>query len=575
MNSDDEEEATAAAAAALDAKLGQLVREYGADAVRRRCASAVTTASSESATAATATAEEEIAMKTAMLDSSFDAMFAVDQAGIIRTVNRAAVEQFGYDDKSDMVGQNIKVICGGGHAARHQSYIERYLKTGVTKLIGTQREMPARRQDGTEFPCVLGFQVIRSSGGTGESNRNDQQQQQQLFFASIRDITSEKAARETLAQNLRMKKVRAAILDAAMDPIFATDNRGIVQIANQKAADVFGYDSTQDMIGMNVKDIVGGGHADMHDGYVKKYCETQEHKYLKMRREVLARRKDGSEFPAMLGLEYVKVDHDDDDDEGEEGTHSAMVVAFLQDLTHQKRAFELEVEKRAAEELLLNMLPEEIAYRLQSAPSDHIADHHERATVLFADIVGFTSMSSRMLPVDVVRMLNDLFTRFDVLVDRYRLNKIKTIGDCYMVTSIPGKQEDSSSCAAVCHFAFDMIEELRRYNDDVHSEMSATPLDLRLGINTGPVVAGVVGTKRFLYDIWGDAVNLASRMESTGVPGRIQVTKDVVDLVPAEEFRIQSRGEIQVKGKGVMETFFLVERHGGRERTVAERQRCT
>ena len=253
-------------------------------------------------------------------------------------------------------------------------------------------------------------------------------------------------------------------------------------------------------------------------------------------------------------------------------THFFLIFSILffcgqvRDMTAEYQARDLAIEKKAAEHLLLNMLPREIATRLQQNPS-HIADHFSEATILFADIVGFTKMSNSLTPLQVVDFLNDIFSRFDKRLDLYGLNKIKTIGDCYMVTNIPGgggggKSWDSGvSCAAVCHFALDMIEELRDYN----AKRPDHPLDMRIGVNLGPVVAGVVGTKRFLYDIWGDAVNIASRMESSGVPGKVQVTQSVIDACSSSklEFLFSKRGVVQVKGIGEMETFFLEGRDMG------------
>lgn len=178
-------------------------------------------------------------------------------------------------------------------------------------------------------------------------------------------------------------------------------------------------------------------------------------------------------------------------------------------------------------------------------------------------------MSSNMDPVELVQVLNSLFTRFDSLVDQYGLNKVKTIGDCYMVTSIPSPHDPDSACCAMCHFALDMIDALHDFNGD-----TAHKLDLRVGINAGPVVAGVVGTSRFLYDLWGDSVNLASRMESTGLPSRVQVTQSVVDAVGEGEFEFEDRGEVLVKGKGMIHTFFLEQRLKSRRSlyTIADQE---
>lgn len=176
-------------------------------------------------------------------------------------------------------------------------------------------------------------------------------------------------------------------------------------------------------------------------------------------------------------------------------------------------------------------------------------------------------MSSTMEPHEVVAMLNELFSSFDEVVEEYGLNKIKTIGDCYMTTSVPGVEGDEAEHARrMCHFGLDMIKTLRKYNK---MEGRDRKLDLRVGINLGPVVAGVVGTRRILYDLWGDAVNLASRMESTGIPGRVQCPAHVAELMK-DEFEFEYRGMVDVKGKGEVETYFLV---GKKNEFVKPRER--
>lgn len=150
-------------------------------------------------------------------------------------------------------------------------------------------------------------------------------------------------------------------------------------------------------------------------------------------------------------------------------------------------------------------------------------------------------------------MLNDLFSRFDYLVGSYDLNKVKTIGDCYMVTSIPVNDLEHDGCARVCRFALDMMKAVRAFNNSgpLHG-----PIELRVGVACGQVVAGVVGTKRFLFDMWGDAVNVAARMEQHGLAGQIQATKEVVDNA-GSDFTFEFRGPLNVKGKGIMDTYLL------------------
>jgi class 3 adenylate cyclase len=209
----------------------------------------------------------------------------------------------------------------------------------------------------------------------------------------------------------------------------------------------------------------------------------------------------------------------------------------------------LEVERARSEALLHNVLPDAIAARLK-VESSGIADQFENASILFADIVNFT-IFSRGLPADrVVALLDEVFSRFDALVDACGLEKIKTVGDAYMVAAgIPVPRADHAAATA------DLALEMRR-TWDAYILAAGLDLKLRIGINSGPVVAGVIGKRRFLYDLWGDAVNTASRMESYGIPGEIQVTETTYALLK-DAFRFDERGVIDVKGKGPLRTYLL------------------
>jgi adenylate cyclase len=210
----------------------------------------------------------------------------------------------------------------------------------------------------------------------------------------------------------------------------------------------------------------------------------------------------------------------------------------------------LRIEQEKSELLLTNILPGSIAERLKAA-SQTIADHFGSASILFADVVDFTPLSQRLPPAEVVGILDHLFSRFDTLVERHGLEKIKTIGDAYMAAAgVPDPRPDHARRAAL--LALDMREAVA-----TSGIVEGTRLELRIGINSGPVIAGVIGTKRFLYDLWGDAVNTASRMESHGTPGEIQITPTTHELLK-DEFVCARRGTIEVKGKGPMETWYLV-----------------
>jgi adenylate cyclase len=212
-----------------------------------------------------------------------------------------------------------------------------------------------------------------------------------------------------------------------------------------------------------------------------------------------------------------------------------------------------EREFQRSESLLANILPPRVASRLKERAGSEIADAYPAASILFADMAGFTARASDTAPKELVRFLNAVFTRLDGLVERHGLEKIKTTGDSYMVVSgVPEPRADHAEALA------DLALEMRAALADlVDSKGRAVPI--RMGIASGPVVAGVVGTRKFFYDVWGDAVNTASRMEATGEAGKIQVAPETHDLLGAR-FELAERGAIEVRGKGAMRTWFLIGR---------------
>ena len=223
---------------------------------------------------------------------------------------------------------------------------------------------------------------------------------------------------------------------------------------------------------------------------------------------------------------------------------------FLQGRLIDAQVEELASEKARAEELLLNVLPAPIAERLKRGQRP-IADGFPRVSVLFADIVGFTKMSERVTPGDLVERLNRIFSSFDDLADKLKLEKIKTIGDAYMVAGgLHSHEYDHAQSIA------EMALGMQRRASEFGREFGEA-LSIRIGVHTGPVVAGVIGKRKFIYDVWGDTVNTASRMESHGEPGMIHVTEDTRQLLK-DMYELTSRGEINVKGKGPMRTWFLL-----------------
>jgi class 3 adenylate cyclase len=227
-----------------------------------------------------------------------------------------------------------------------------------------------------------------------------------------------------------------------------------------------------------------------------------------------------------------------------------ILSASLLILKLRRSALALAQEREVAEKLLLNVLPKPIAERLKLAP-DVIADSFPTVTVLFADLVGFSQLSSRLPAIDLVKLLNRIFSALDLLAEHYGLEKIKTIGDAYMVVSgLPIARPDHAE--AMAEFALAALEEMERIRAERGDD-----LQFRIGINTGAVVAGVIGLRKFAYDLWGDTVNVASRMEMHGLPGAIQCSESTHKLL-RDRYEFTARGAIAVKGIGPMQTFVLV-----------------
>jgi len=227
------------------------------------------------------------------------------------------------------------------------------------------------------------------------------------------------------------------------------------------------------------------------------------------------------------------------------GAVSLIAIVLLAYFVRQRNIYQ---EK--SENLLYNILPREIVAILRD-DNRTIADHFDEASVLFADMVDFTPMSAEMSPTAMVDLLNEIFTHFDGLVEKYDLEKIKTVGDCYMVAAgAPRPRADHARI--IVKLALDMREYIgsQKFN-------ASRPVRFRIGINSGPVMAGVIGRKKFIYDLWGETVNIASRMESHGVGGAIQITHDTHELVK-DEFVCEPRGTVDVKGKGEMDVWLVL-----------------
>lgn len=409
----------------------------------------------------------------------------------------------------------------------HQSYL---VPHNVTALLGT--------------PIQLGGQIIGILFLEQVEQPRSWTVEEQNFAASLADLTSlaiEAHSRQRAEKALREAEEKyRSIFENAVEGIFQSTPKGYYLSANPALARIYGYDSPLEMFG-RLQNIA-------QQLYVDPTRQAEFVRQMQQQGEVIGfesqvYRKDGS---IIWISENARAVYDD------QGT-LLYYEGIVEDITERKQAeAALRAEQEKSERLLLNILPKAIAEQLKQGQGA-IATRFEAVTVLFSDIVDFTGMAGRLAPTELVTLLNEVFSTFDQLAEDYGLEKIKTIGDAYMV--VGGLPEPRSNHAeAIAEMALKMQEAVSH----LHTHQGEL-FRLRIGINTGPVVAGVIGIKKFSYDLWGDTVNVASRMETHGEIGRIHVTeavyqclKDIYDFAP--------RGTIPVKGKGTMNTYFLKQR---------------
>ncbi|MBL1175745.1 MAG: PAS domain S-box protein [Pantanalinema sp. GBBB05] len=378
--------------------------------------------------------------------------------------------------------------------------------------------------------------------------------EEQNFAGSLADLTSlaiEAQARLRAEKALQEAEEKyRSIFENAVEGIFQTTFDGHYLSANPALARIYGYDSPLDLFSR------------LHNIAQQLYVDPQRRaefiRLIQIQGEVSVfesqvYRKDGSVIWISENARAVR----------DERGGLLYYEGIVQDITARKQAeIALRIEQEKSERLLLNILPGAIAERLKQSEDliEHpahsralIADSFESVTVLFADIVNFTTLSANISPANLVGLLNRIFLMFDDLCEKHGLEKIKTIGDAYMVVGgLPQPRPDHA--AAIAEMALDMQAEMKQFKT-----YEGQPIAVRVGINTGAVVAGVIGKKKFIYDLWGDAVNMASRMESHGIAGGIQVTESTYQLLK-DQYRFEERGSIQVKGRGEMQTYFLLDR---------------
>ncbi|MEA5570806.1 adenylate/guanylate cyclase domain-containing protein [Calothrix sp. UHCC 0171] len=349
--------------------------------------------------------------------------------------------------------------------------------------------------------------------------------------SQIAEFIKRKHAEEAL---LESEERYRDLFENANDLIQSVNTYGEIIYVNRAWRETLGY-SEHDIANMNIFDIIPSDY--------QKHC-----------RQIFSRVIAGKNFESLQTAFFTK----NGDKIILEGNINCKFAdgkpvatrGIFRNITHRISVENaLREQQEQTERLLLNILPETIANRLKIQPGN-IAEDFANVSVLFADIVGFTEISSQLGAIQLVQLLNKIFSAFDRLCDRYGLEKIKTIGDAYMVVGgLPNRS--SNHAQAIANMAIEMQNAIACFNMENQQNFN-----IRIGIHSGPVVAGVIGIKKFTYDLWGDTVNIASRMESHGLVGQIQVSEDTYNLL-ADEFTWEKRGEIEVKGKGTMTTYLL------------------
>jgi len=433
-----------------------------------------------------------------------------------------------YSPKPEQLGKSVLEVLPRKVAQLFINTIDRALQTKETVNLEYSLLLPEREATPDDPEPPLQEIWFSASASPMPDDRV-------LWVA--RNVTERRRVLEALRQ---AEENYRGIFEHAAEGIFQTTAAGEFLSANPALVKMYGYDSLEDLKA-NLTDIERQLYVDRDRRQA--FVSTLETEDSIFNFESRVYRKDGTIIWTSENARAVR------NNNGEllyyEGT--------VEDITQRREAeAALRAEQEKSERLLLNILPPTVAEQLKQGQKA-IAERFENVTILFADIVEFTQISARIPPTELVDLLNQMFSIFDRLAEQHGLEKVKTIGDAYMVAGgVPLSRSDSVE--SIAEMALDMQREIVQFKRDDGQAFS-----LRIGIHTGPVVAGVIGIKKFIYDMWGDTVNVASRMESQGYPGRIQVTSATYQHLEGK-YILEPRGAIEVKGKGLMETYWLVDR---------------
>jgi len=466
--------------------------------------------------------EEFVSLQRATFESIADGVVAVDRIGHVNSYNQRFV---------DMFELSPEILSIPDYDLR--------LEFLSTKMIDPQDFMQ-RSQEFYHHPEHESYDLLELvDGRILERYSRPQKVGNQTIGRvwSFQDITARVQAEQALEEQ---KTYLRLIIDSIPQQIFWKDTNLVFRGCNKNWAMYAQLDTPESVVGKTDYDLIGNPElANMFRTHDQQIMESNIPEMHVVQRKLNPDKSGNSIWLDISKLPII-------DAEGK----TIGVLGVLDDITERKLAEEaLYAEQEKSEKLLLNILPKAIADRLKQFHGV-IADSFDSVTVLFADLVSFTRMSSELSPQDLVDLLNLIFSTFDTLCETYGLEKIKTIGDAYMVAGgIPIPTNNHAEAIAL--MALDMVDKVAELRD-----LTGRPLQIRVGIHTGAVIAGVIGTQKFIYDLWGDTVNVASRMESHSEVGKIQVTEATYELLK-HKFNLVERGAIEVKGKGQMQTYWL------------------
>ena len=472
----------------------------------------------------------------AISQSKNDAIITSDKSKVILSWNQGAQNLFGYTE-SEVLGKLISKIIPDRFKAAHDEGMEGIINGKPPRVIGNAVELFGLHKDGHEFPIELTL---------GKWSSGDEM----YFSGIIRDISRRKRNELLIAEQakqLKKEKIELEIENqrfitvsqSELDAIITSDENKMINSWNRGAENIFGY-LREEVIGKPISVIIPEKYKKLHDDGMDQVIMGAQPKVIGKTVELSGLHKNGKEFPVELTLGSWK-SHD-----------KVFFSGIIRDISERKEAERIiQKEKNKSENLLKNILPMEVIEELKIKGSVK-PRYFPAITVLFTDIVGFTKITEKFDVEELVSGLNHMFTKFDKIVKTRSLEKIKTIGDAYMCAGGVPIQNTTH--------AIDSILAAIQFLTYIRSRENKLNCQIRIGIHTGPVMGGIVGSWKYTYDIWGDSVNIAARMEASGLPNKINVSEDTYKLIK-DFFECDFRGKMEAKNKGLMAMYRLRKIH--------------